>query len=340
MKKLFLASFFVLLLIFGCIDFGEKPITHNVTNKTTVVIKVEPQKNATIITNKSEEEEEKPPEKEGLTYRYEPMANLGIYFIDACDYENNKQASAILIKKEDFDMLIDAGSANSVGRVFDFLKSRGVDDIEVFVSTAEDEGKYGGMQKIAEEFKIEEFWWSGQATTTSYKEAVDFVKQKAKKTIEVSQGYNRDLNGIVVEVLNPEKKTADIYNDAIVLLLTDRGKKTIILSNVKGGGQGNILNKYKEKILKPDFMEAPYYGLGAGTSAIGIFLDGVKPKNVIVEGCEEGREKTRTPFFILLNQYKIDYWETYKKGTIRAIISTQQLTSGVNATTTAISSMQ
>lgn len=344
MKKLFVAIF-VLLLIFGCIDLGGKQLEQPAQNNTTVIIKVEPQKNVTVVINRTEEEE-KPQEWQGLTYRSNPDAMLGIYFIDACDYESGKHAAAILVKKEDFDMLIDGGGESSGVRVVEFLKSRGVDDIEVLVSSAEDEGRYKGLQKIAEEFNIEEFWWANQATTEDYRNMVNMLKGKAKKTVVVSAGYARELNGIEIDVLNPTKTGGDIYNDAIVLLLTDREQKALLLSNIKAGAQGYILNNYKKKINKPVFMEAPYYGLGAGTAAIGIFLQDVKPKSVIINGCAEGTVQTREPFMRLLKQYNIDYWETYTKGNIRATISTMKITTEINGvpyetntTTTSISTM-
>lgn len=313
-----------ILLIFGCIDFGGQPANETGKN-VSVIISVEPQKNVTVVINETKPPENQttmPEEWKGPTYRYDPSANLGVYFIDACDYEAGRHAAAILVKKGDFDMLIDAGSAYS-GVVVDFLKTRGVDDIDVLASTAEDSGRYGGLKKVADEFEIEEFWWGGQATTSAYREATDYVMAKAKNSSIVSSGYKRELNGIKTEVLNPSVLTNDIYNDAIVLRAEDRGKIFLFLSDTLGGAQTYLANNQNEKI-KCDIMEAPYYGLGSGTAVIGVFLQTAKPGTVVINGCsDETAEKegsTRLPFKRLMDQYGISYLETYKKGTIKATV--------------------
>ncbi len=313
-----------MLLIFGCIDLGGQPA--NETGKNiSVTINVEPQKNVTVIINETKPPENQttaPEEWKGPTYRYDPSANLGVYFIDACDYEAGQHATAILVKKEDLDMLIDAGSQHS-GAVVDFLKTRGVDDIDVLVSTAEDSGRYGGLKKVADEFGVEEFWWSGQATTSAYREAVDYVMAKAKNSSIVSYGYKRELNGIKTEVLNPPVLTKDVYNDAVVLRVEDRGKIFLFLSDTLGGAQSYMANNQKEKI-KCNVMEAPYYGLGSGTAVIGVFLQTAKPGTVVINGCsDETAEKegsTRLPFKRLMGQYGISYLETYKNGTVKATV--------------------
>lgn len=331
MKKV-LALVFISVLLFGCINFGEEQKPTPTQNNTTVVIKIEPQKNTSTITpgegiNESQEENLPP-------YTYDPNENLGMYFIDACEYETGAQGSAILIKKGDFDMLIDAGGKESGKRVVEFLKARGVDDIEVLVSSAEDKGKYGGLEKVAEEFSVDEFWWNGQATTQDYKNVVDAVQQKAKKTVVLSTGYERELDGIKIEVINPPKKTSDVYNDAVVLLVSDRKLKALLLSNAHAGAQGYIVNNHKEKMKNLTIMTAPEYGLGSGTATIGVFLQSIKPEETIIEGCAESQKPgTREPFIRLLDLYKMHYWKIYEQGDIRAIVKTVE---GENASEVSI----
>lgn len=317
------------LFIFGCIDFGgEKPKLNTTQNNTTVIVNVEPQKNVTIVINQTNQTETEQNQSSqvwsGPNYGYDPTANLGVYFIDACDYETGKSAAAILVKKGDFDMLIDGGSANSAPRVIEFLKSKGVDDIDVLVSSAEDPNRYAGLKKISDEFAVEEFWWNGQATTRDYMDTINYVSGKALNTTTVKALYSRELNGIKVEVLNPTKLQSDIYNDAIVLKLTDRSKSILLLSNIVGGGQGYIANKYPEMLKNIDVMEAPYYGLGSGTTIIGTFFQTCKPKTVVIEGCSDEtggpQSSTRLPFKTLMNQYGIDYLETYKNGTVKVSV--------------------
>jgi len=317
----------ILILAFGCIGGEEKKppeIKENKTNQTVSVIITE-ERNESVAMNVTVEEENVTEEWTGIGYVHEPDAKLGIYFIDGCDYSTGKHGAAIFIKKGDFDMLIDGGSLGSVNKVIDELKSKNIDDIDVLVSTTGDERRYGGLSRIIDEFEVEEFWWGGNDfSDENYKAVIDNISAKAKNTRVVERDYSVELNGIKIDVLNPKTSNRfdDVNNDAIVLRIEDRNLTLLLTGNIQTGAQGDLVNNLGSKI-RVDVMEAPYYGVGAGTANIAFFLQASKPKYVIIEGCsDETREvegSTRNPFRRLMSmeQYNIRYFETYKNGTIK-----------------------
>lgn len=321
MKRLI--SFLLVFLLFGCIG-GEAPVEKPKDNKT-VIIDIGEGENQTIVRNETDHEPEQNVTEEwkGMNYTYDPSAKLGVYFIELCEYSTGNHTAAIFIKKGDFDMLVDTGSADTHGGVIDFIKSKNIDDIDVLVSSSADLRRSGGLAEIADEFEVEEFWWGGVKISQKYFDTVQEVSAKAKETNIVKRGYTRELNGIGIEVLNPKQNAFDdVNNDAVVLRIEDRDLTLLLLSNVQTGAQGDMISNLGDKI-KVDVVEAPYYGVGAGTANIALFLQASKPKYMIIEGCSdetmEVEGSTRNPFKRVMEQeqYRVTYYETYVDGTVK-----------------------
>ncbi|MBD3209774.1 hypothetical protein GF318_00135 [Candidatus Micrarchaeota archaeon] len=323
-----LIAVFLLLLLFGC-NGGEEPppAEENITNETEeekpppVDIIIEGQENQTVEGNYTQEDEG-PGENvsTGMEFIYDPNQTIGMYFMDLG--ETGLHGDAVLIKKGDLDILVDAGSSQKSGEVIDFLRSRKVDDIELLISTTADPTRYGGMKPVAKNFEIEELWWSGLSYgDLGYEDAISEVGKETKNTYEVREGHTAELNGITLEILNPPANDTfqDRDNDALVVRVSDRNFSALLTSNIKTGAQGELVNNKLEKI-KTRIMEAPYYGTGRGTGSIGLFLIRAEPEVMIVTGSADdsaGNGGSREPFFRLLEQYEIPAYETYVNGSVR-----------------------
>lgn len=331
MKRILFALFFAFIL-FGCINLGDGTTPSNQSQQPSgdedndsVTIVVGPQQNNTIDSNQTEEPPPELVEPPKIEYVETPDEPFAIYVIHVGDEGSELQGDAILIKKGDFDMLMDAGPAQTANRVIDFMKGKGIDDIEVLVLTNADPQHYGGVPLVLEQYEVEEFWWPGGSyfSDTAYRDVVGNASVKAKIVREVQRGYERTLNGMTFEVLNPTKtnRFEDVNNDAIVTRFTDRNFTMLFTSGIQTGAQGKLINEQPKQIVC-DVMQAPYYGLGAGTANIGILLIHSKPKTMIISGSEDkttdGRS-SREPFFRYMQQYNVEWFTTYSKGSVRII---------------------
>jgi competence protein ComEC len=328
-----LAVAIVLLMLFGCGDqnppTGDGTNGTNMTNKTNntkpVTIIISNQTNQTKEQNKTETKNETPPEvKKELDYTIEPDLPLGVYFIDVGDVALH--GDAILIKKGDFDMLIDAGPAEKGSVVVDFLKSKGVDDIEILVSTTGDPRRYGGIQAVADKFRIERFWWGGEQFDDSAYNALATRMGTITKGVDiVEDGFSGVFNGMNITALNPPtaKKFNDVNNDAIVLRVEDRNFTMLLTSDIQTGAQGRLVSE-RPALIKAQVMEAPYYGVGTGAANIAVFLNAARPKTMIITGSADESSAnggSRDPFRRLINstQYSITWYESYKNGSLRLV---------------------
>jgi competence protein ComEC len=332
-----IAFLLIFMMLFGCggqnppvnTGNGTSPVTvNNETNNTSVKIIINQQKNQTT----QEENNTLPttPEepKKDLDYEYEPNATTGIYFI----YVGGPglHGDAILIRKGNFNMLVDAGPAENAAKVVNFLHARSVDKIQVLVSTTADPRRYGGMNAVADEFQIDQFWWQGQTyDDQAYASIVARMGTSAKKTIVAQDGYTADINGINFTILNPaaDKRTGSLLNDAIVMRADDRNFSILFTSDIQTGGQGSLISG-KPALIKTKVLEAPYYGVGSGTAQIGMFLNTAKPEAIVISGSADespANGGSRDPFRRLMNmsQYQIRWYENYVNGTIRVMTDGQ-----------------
>ena len=317
-------SIIVLLLLFGCNGEERPPAVENVTNITEeeepITIIIGEQENQTAEWNVTEIEEPEENVSTEMEYEYDPDQPFGAYFIYVGD--KGLHGDAILIKKGDLDVLVDAGPKEKANVVVDFLRSRAVDDIELLISTNADPRHYGGIETVADNFDIEELWWSGYTfADPDYADAINQVMAEAKNTYTVWDGNSTELNGIDFKILNPPKtdRFEDFNNDAIVTRITDRNFSLLLTSGIQTGAQGRLINQ-KTNEIKNQVIQAPYYGVGVGTSNIGIFLITAKPEAMVISGSADDTPEnggSREPYTKLMDQYGIEYYENYVSGTIR-----------------------
>lgn len=317
-----------LMLVFGCTEQPPQPppnqtVAPNQTNGSnqTINVIIGPQQNQTAGENAT-----KPPEpppdtgRPGPKYDEEPNATLGMYFIYVGGPELH--GSATLIKKGDVDILVDAGPAENAGRVVDFLRSRNVDDIELLVSTSADLRSYGGIPAVADHFEVESFWWGGSTfDDPAYEGIVARMQGVPEGASIVHAGNATALSGVMLEVLNPAAsgRFGDINNDAIVLRVSDRNFSMLLTSNIQKGAQGRLINDEPEAI-RTQVMQAPYYGVGAGTSDIRVFLINARPEAMVIAGSGDesaANGGSRDPFRRVMRDYNITWHENYVNGSLR-----------------------
>lgn len=317
-----LVYFLLIVLLFGCIGGKTEPVPPDPQppvqqNNTQVNIIVGGQTNQTVGQNITPEPVQIDTPVEGLEYEYNPDQSFGVYFIDVG--MQGQHGNAILVKKGDLDVLIDAGPAETANNVVNFLRAKGVDDLEVVISTNADPRQYGGIQTVANNFRIEEYWWGGDSFGDSdYAQLLDKMVASTKEIRQVEVGSSYDLNGMNFTFFNPQKSLFnDINNDAVVTKITDRNFSLLLTSGIQTGAQGKIMTTQP---VKSEIMQAPYYGVGSGTGTIGIFLVTAKPKEMIITGSSDDSASnggSREPFKRLMLEYGIHWSETYNKDGVK-----------------------
>ncbi|MEW6529002.1 MAG: hypothetical protein AB1391_03880 [Candidatus Micrarchaeota archaeon] len=316
-KKLFLLMLSCMLILFlGCIGGQQSVQTNQNESKTNRTISpiiiledremlitgenITQTSNVTNFFNKTD-----------LEYKYEPDKPLFIFFINTSFKDENSEA--ILMKKGDADILIDSGSAQTSVELVNFLKDKGVDDIELLVSTNAHKGHYGGMNAIFDNIEIEQFMWNNESVNNSeYISLLNKGKNKTKKIIEAEYLKHYCINGICLQVLNPKNysaRSANVEENGIILKATDRNFCLLIMGDSPHTMENILLNSGINLSCKA--IQLPNYGIYSTTSRIVFFLQMVAPEIGIITGSYADPEYGRKITEEKLKMMKIAYYETF-----------------------------
>lgn len=286
--KKILAIFFVSLLLFGCInldigdqdnddddDNGDDDQNQTVVN-TTVILGNE--QNTTNVGGDDDDNDNDVDDG----YNYDPSSSLSIYFLDIAP--GDKQGEAILVKKGEYEMLIDAGPTESGQTVVNFLDGRVEGNLEIVVLTHDDEEHWGGASTVLNNFNVEEVWLNKESLSPEYTELIMDIEDKGISILDVKKDYIKNLNGASLLVMNPEEEKPANDESAISMRLTHGSFCILFLSDTVYGSQSKMIDSYD---LECEVMQIPDSGLGTGNTQLNLLLLYVKPATAIITGNED-----------------------------------------------------
>ena len=265
----------VLLLIFGCAGPSTPPagnVTNGTGNQNQSGHLVIGEGQGTVVTQGGDNDT-----IPATQYANDPNADLHVYFFNVGS--GDIQGDAILIKKGDVDILVDAGPEQKERDLVNGFLEAGVDDFELVVSTNDDPEHTGGLQYVSSRFKFGEVWRPEEGSD-AYAAYLNGLGAESVKTVGV--GDSATLNGITLTVLNPIKgpgRFFDVNNDAVVLKVEDRGLCILLTSDILGAQQpvGQLSGPCQ-------IVQWPNHGMSEGLTEISSFMDQTKPEVIVISG--------------------------------------------------------
>jgi competence protein ComEC len=230
--------------------------------------------------------------------------HLSITFLDI------KQGDAIF-----FDLpngrkiMIDAGEENEI--VSQFLKSKGIKDIDLAVITHPHLDHYGGYRNILDKINIKNLLVATDAyKDTLYTNLIFNIKNKGTKVILAERGQIINGLGIIAEVLLPDASVRRIYNmnvfnpnDLSVVVKIEYANKTLLFPGDLDDAE--FLNNQN---IQADILKSPHHGSKKANSIL--LLNQVRPNFIIITG----RKKINRNVIKLIGQYQIIPFNTRKDG--------------------------
>jgi len=210
-------------------------------------------------------------------YVSNPGSDLYVYFFNVGS--GDIQGDAILIKKGDVDILVDAGPVQKERELVNGLLEAGVDDFELVVSTNDDPEHTGGLRYVSDRFRFGEVWRPGEGSE-AYAANLNTLGAEGVKV--VGEGDSATLNGMKVTVLNPikgEDRFFDVNNDGVVLKIEDRGLCVLLTGDILGSQQ-----TVATKSGPCQIVQWPNHGMSEGLTAINWFMDQTKPEVIVISG--------------------------------------------------------
>lgn len=190
------------------------------------------------------------------TIQYEAPDGLEVVFFDV------DQGDAALFRfPGGSTMLIDGGSDGwGYDTILPYMQSIHLSRLDYVVISHAHSDHCGGLDEVVSEVAVGEFWENGQTSgSTQWTDLSAAVDKKKIPRETVSRGYQTDVDGCSVQVLNADEGWGDYNADSIVLSIDCEGITVLMTGDITAGSQQYILEESGAK-LRSDVVKVPHHG--------------------------------------------------------------------------------
>lgn len=220
-----------------------------------------------------------------------PAGALVLNFIDV------GQGDSTLVQTGGESYLVDAGRPEEGPEVVDFLRSRGVNELDGIVATHPDADHIGGMPEVLDAMPVDAVYVSGGESGTSVEAAfLAGVEEAGAERVEVSAGDEMYWGGSEVTVLSPSAGGFADSNESSVVTLLEHGPDPEAARVLLTGDAGAEAEEYMSQGSETGPLAVLKVGHhGSDTSTTPLFLSRFRPHVAAVSAGEDNSYGHPTP---------------------------------------------
>ena len=226
--------------------------------------------------------------------QYNSEDELQIHIIDV------GQAESILIVQDGFTMLVDSGDNFTGDDVVKYIKSLGIDKIDIFLITHFHSDHAGGAHKIISSLDVkkivchkfsdlstmqERFWYIDMSISRSIRETFGSMSIFMESACENNKLKNFDVGDAKVYTLSQNNDAVNVNNKSIVFKLVYGDFSMLFMADAESEVEKELLEEDAD--LSADVLKIGHHG--SKTSTTDEFLDMVNPKYAVVS-CGNGND--------------------------------------------------
>lgn len=220
-----------------------------------------------------------------------PAGALVLSFIDV------EQGDATLVQSGGESYLVDAGRPEEGPEVVDFLRSRGVDELDGVVATHPDADHIGGIPEVLDAMPVEEVYVSGAESGTSVEAAfLSGVEEAGAETVDLDAGDEMTWGASEVTVLSPPASGFSESNENSVVTLIEHGPDPEAARALLTGDAGAEAEEYISQGTETGSIAVLKVGHhGSDTSTTPLLLSRFRPHVAVISAGDDNSYGHPTP---------------------------------------------
>lgn len=249
--------------------------------------------------------------KTGLTDS-EKSADMYVHFIDV------GQGDCTLVTCGDTALLFDSGESSESQKVINYLKNKGIEDIDCCVATHPHSDHIGSMYKVLSEFKIGDVIMpvipeNIIPTTKAYEKFLTAVSENAENVYPAEVGKTYTYGDLKIQIFAPVNDYDDLNNMSVVSKVTYKNTSVMITGDAETTAEKDILkNRYD---YSADIIKLGHHG--SRTSSSEAWLKAVNPQYAVIScGLNNDYGHPHSQTLKRLDKLGIEYFRTDVLGDI------------------------
>jgi competence protein ComEC len=205
-----------------------------------------------------------------------PSGSLSVSFIDV------GQGDGVLVQAGGEDYLIDAGRPEEGPNVVDFLRSRGVKDLDGIVVSNPDADHIGGFLDVFDAFEVDTVYVSGDPKgTLTYNTFLRSARDEGSDFEVVRAGRRMDWGGVQADVIAPPpgELFSETNDNSVAILLTYATARVLLAGDAEAREEEYMANGPYTGSLT--VLKATHHG--SSTSSTPLFLSRFPPKIAVIQ---------------------------------------------------------
>lgn len=226
------------------------------------------------------------------------------------------QADCALVRTENGNILIDAGSNDSEDDLCEYLDLFGVEKFEYCIFTHPHEDHIGGADRVLAEYEVENVIIPDVETNTStYDRMMEAIEYSGATLIYAEAGGQYNLGELYIYIVAPVviDSEHDLNNVSVMAVISFGDMDFMFTGDAESTEESDVLSEGFD--IDCEFLKVGHHGSSTSTSKR--FLEAVSPELAAISCGKENRYgHPHTETLERLDRYGVEYYRTDTDGTL------------------------
>lgn len=250
----------------------------------------------------------------GSNFANDKSKDLELHIIDV------GQGDSLLIKKGEFELLIDAGPNEEGENVVKYLKGNFVKEIDLIIATHPHEDHIGGLDVVIDNFPVKRVIDSGdKLDTKTYRDYMTSVKaSRAELVYDNNLVY--DYGDIKVQIIELGDNYENTNENSVVSVISYKDISILAAGDLEENLEDELMQILRAKNIDIDIYKASHHG--SKTSNSKELLAYIKPEVILISAGKGNKYKHPNKDAIeLFLEHTDRVYSTHKSGNLKFIIN-------------------